>query len=179
MNTTALFGDKETFAIECEMFKEEHETQIAVFIKGKNILEFERNGINLTTRWDLDDIVKWLRDFVDNIKDDPYPVECKGTYAAIKDIEARDFDSDDEEIFDAYYDKLDDWNHSHRWHSASNGAILADVYFQKVGNQIEISWNNEDDEVNFKEKLGGALILKDNFISVVNSFLKFYAEYWF
>jgi hypothetical protein len=178
MKNTASFGNKNIFAVECLMFKETHVTEISIFIQGKNILEFEREGVRYTTRWDLDDIVKWLESFLENVKEDPYPVKCEAHYAALKDIEARNFDSDDQELFDAYYDKLDDWNICHRWHPASNGGILADVYFQLVGDQIEISWNNKDDDIDFTESIGGASITKHVFISVVNSFLKFYNEYW-
>ena len=78
--------------------------------------------------------------------EDPYPVEADGEYAAVKDIAARSYDSADEDEFDAYYDKLYEWNLRHRWHPASSGAILADVYFQLVGEDVEISWNNKDSE---------------------------------
>ena len=69
-----------------------------------------------------------------------------GEYAAIKDINARDFDTEDDDEFDAYYDKLDDWNIRQRWHPASGGSILADLYFQLVEGNIEISWNNQEPE---------------------------------
>ena len=112
--------------------------------------------------------------------EDPYPVEADGEYAAMKDISARDFDSDDEDEFDAYYDKLDEWNLRHRWHPASSGAILADVYFQLIGDEIEISWNNEDngDGIKFQNLLGGARIKKDVFYATVDTFLKAYANHW-
>ena len=179
MMDIASFGNVESFAIECKMFKAEHETEMAMYMNGKNILAFKRGGEVLTTRWNLDDIAEWMRRFLNNMREDPYPVKCSGAYAAIKDIEARDFASDDDGAFDAYYDKLDKWNESHRWHLASNGAILADVYFQLCGDEVEISWNNQDAEVSFIEVLGGTSVSKDVFTSVVDDFLKFYAEYWF
>ena len=99
----------------------------------------------------------------------------------IKDISARDFDSENEEEFDEYYDKLDEWNLHHRWHTASSGAILADLYFQLVGENVEISWNNEDseDEVLFNCIIGGKKIKKEIFIKVINEFLQDYAKHWF
>lgn len=175
-----LFGNKETFAIDCKMFQETGETEIAIYINNKNILEFRRNGNTLTTRWVLDDLAEWLRDFINNMSEDPYPIDCCGKYAAQKDIEAREFDSDDDE-FDAYYDKLYEWNLKHRWHPTSNGAILADVYFQLNEGFIEISWNNQDaeDGVVFSEILGGASIPRNEFVKVVEAFLNCYADYWF
>ena len=96
-------------------------------------------------------------------------------------IELHDSSKYDEEEFDAYYDKLDDWNEHHRWHPASSGAILADLYFQLVGDNVEISWNNEDAEegVEFTFKVGGCKIPVTEFKSVINSFLKEYALHWF
>ena len=173
-------GGTHCFRISYAFFKDPRETEIKFLINDDNILEFEREGQVLTTRWNLDDLARWLRLFIDNMKEDAYPVNVAGEYAAIKDINAREFESDDEEEFDAHYDKIDEWNLRHRWHTASNGAILADLYFQLVGENVEISWNNQDSEegVIFKHELGGARIPREEFTSVVGSFLKAYADYW-
>ena len=179
MNT---FSNNTTdFSLRYEFFDESHETELSMFIDGKNILEFERDGQVLTTRWGLDELALWLRDFIDHLSEDPYPVEAIGEYAAIKDINAREFDSDDDQEFDAYYDALDEWNLRHRWHPASSGAILADVYFELVGDYVEISWNNADaeDGVQFRFSLGGCKVPKELFVSQVDAFLKAYALHWF
>ncbi len=168
------------FAISYSFFDESRETEISMKINGINILAFDRDGTELTTRWNLDELAEWLRNFIDHMAEDPYPVEADGEYAAMKDISARDFDSDDENEFDAYYDKLDDWNLRHRWHPASSGAILADVYFQLVGDMVEISWNNEytQDGIKFQNLLGGTRINKEVFYATVDSFLKAYTTHW-
>ena len=179
MNASVI-GDKTVFAISYEFFDESHETELSMFIDGHNIMEFSKNGEVLTTRWNLDDLALWLRNFIDHMKEDPYPVMVSGDYAAMKDINAREFDSDDEEEFDAYYDELDEWNLRHRWHPALNGAILADVYFEMIGQNVEISWNNLDfdDDIKFKYKLGGASIETKLFTDVVHQFLTAYAMHW-
>lgn len=125
-----------------------------VFINNKNILAYNKNGEIFTTRWNLDELMIWLREFVDNMQEDPYPIECDGEYAALKDINAREFDSDDDDVLDEYFEKIYGWNLRHRWHYVSNGAILADVYFQLIGDKVEISWNNQetDEEVEFECK---------------------------
>lgn len=170
-------GDKNEFAIEYS-FIDDTITEIAMFHNEQNILEFERNGEKLTTRWNLDEIVLWLRNFINNMTEDPYPVETTGRFAAQKDQTAREFESDNEEEFDTYYDRLDEWNLRHRWHTASLGAIISDLYFQQVGNNVEISWNNADSEndVYFTSIEGGFVIDKSDFINVVDSFLKAYAD---
>ena len=175
-----IIGNKSSFAIEYAFF-ENHTTEIALFINSRNILAYTKNEQNLTTRWNLDEIVKWLRSFIDNIQPDPYPVECEGEYAAMKDIYARDFDSDDDDILDSYYDSLYEWNLRHRWHHVSEGAILSDVYFEFVGDDVEISWNNQDaeDDVVFTEVLGCERIPKKEFVSVMEAFIIDYTNYWF
>ena len=169
------------FSLLYTFFNETHETELSMIVDGNNILAFEREGSVLTTRWNLDELVFWLRDFLDNMQEDPFSVQADGEYASFKDLNAREYDSDDNQEFDAYYDKLDEWNLRHRWHPYSSGAILADVYFQLVGDYVEVSWNNKDTEENvfFLNQIGGAKIPKDLFISTVNTFLREYATQWF
>ena len=112
-----------SFSVIYDFFDESHETEISMIVDGENILSFERGGELLTTRWNLDELAFWLRDFLEHMEEDPYPVEADGEFAAYKDISAREFETYDDEEFDAYYDKLDDWNLRHRWHPASGGAI--------------------------------------------------------
>ncbi len=176
-----IIGDTSKFAISYTFYDESRETELSMYINNQNILAFKRGDQVYSTRWNLDELAFWLRNYLDQMTEDPYPVNVSGEYAAIKDINAREFDSDDDEEFDAYYDKLEEWNLRHRWHTASSGAILSDVYFQLVGDYVEISWNNEDaeDDVEFVLKLGGAKVEKESFISVITSFLKEYAFHWY
>lgn len=44
-----LIGDKNQFAIEYSFFDDSHDTEIAMYIDGSNILEFIRNGNQYTT----------------------------------------------------------------------------------------------------------------------------------
>ena len=180
MMNTYTISNSEDFSISYSFFDDTHETELSMNVNRINILAFVRNGASLTTRWNLDELAEWLRNFIDHMAEDPYPVEADGEYAAMKDISARDFDSDNEDEFDAYYDKLDEWNLRHRWHPASSGAILADVYFQLIGDKVEISWNNENsgDGIEFQNQLGGARINKGVFYATVDTFLKAYANHW-
>ena len=174
-------GNRNEFSIEYVFFDEDRMTEISMYINAKNILSFTRNDKRMTTRWNLDELVEWLREFLDNMQETPYPVQVEGNCAAVKDINAREFDTDDDDEFENYYTLINDWVWSHTWHHASAGAILADVYFQLVGNQVEISWNNTNPEegVQFDEILGCSFVPKDTFINVINRFLKDYAQHWF
>ena len=111
---TILLGDEKTFGITATFFEDVHTTELSMFAKGKNILAFRQGNEIFTTRWNLDELVLWLKDFISNLSEDPYPVDVAGIYAAEKDDNARNFDSDDEDVFDAYYDKLYEWNERHK-----------------------------------------------------------------
>lgn len=180
MNETRIIGDPSQFAISYAFYEDARETEISMFVKDKNILAFKRGDQVYTTRWNLDELAFWLREYINHMAEDPYPVDVPGEYAAIKDCNAREFDSEDDEEFDAYYDKLEEWDLRHRWHTASAGAILSDVYFQQIGDCVEISWNNEGEEedVEFLQKLGGERVEKGTFRLIMESFLKEYALHW-
>lgn len=173
-----LIGNKKNFALQYSFHPKSHRTKLKIYVNGKNILSYKRGEKYFTTYWDLNELALWLKNFIDNVKEDPYPVKAEGRFAAEKDDNAREFDSENEEEFEAYYQKLYEWNLRHRWHSASNGAILANVYFELVDNFIEISWDNRDIEtdVNFTNILGGAQVPSEDFTNLITIFLKDYAK---
>ena len=174
-------GDVNYFAIQYAFFDDLYSTEISMIVNGDNILSFSRDGEHRTTRWDLDELAEWLRDFIDHMQDDPYPVDVKGGYAALMDWNARDFESEDQEVFDQYYDRLNEWVWRHTWHHARAGAILSDVFFRLVGDQVEISWDNRTAEggVQFDSVLGCGYVSKKMFVDVMNRFLQDYASHWF
>ncbi len=175
-----MTGDPNVFAIRWIFLTDSQDTELYLYLNGENILAFERSGRELTTRWNLDELTAWLRAFLDHMQEDPYPVEAAGEYAAQKDDTARDFETDDEDEMEAYYGQLYEWNLRHRWHTASSGAILADVFFQLAGNQVEISWDNRDmDEgVHSTSVTGVARVPRNVFTAIVDSFLRSYDQYW-
>ena len=176
-----MIGDMSTFGLGYTFYDDVHATEIALYLNGTNILGFTSEGKHLTTRWDLDELAEWMREFIANMQDEPYPVQASGEYAAAKDEAAREFDTDDEEEFDRYYDLIDEWVWRHTWHHASSGAILANVYFQQIGDRVEISWNNSscEDGVSFDCVLGVGYVEKDSFLQIMNQFLVEYATHWF
>lgn len=72
---TSNKGEGQTFTLSYTFFTATHETEIAMMVNGENIFSFTRDGQQLTTRWNLDELAFWLRDFLDHAKEDPYPVE--------------------------------------------------------------------------------------------------------
>lgn len=181
MSNHKCIGDKNNFAIQYIFLQESHETILFMYVNGRNILEFKRCEKILTTKWNIDDLVLWLRTFIDEVEEETFPFECEGTFAADKDDKVRDFDTDDDEIFEKHYQQLYEWERKHRWHSVSNGAILADVFFQKINDMVEISWDNRSEysDIEFSEMIGGAYVPIDYFNKIINEFLRDYANYWY
>ena len=176
-----IIGDKNIFAIGYSFFDDTRETELSMYVEGRNLLEYIHEGEKFTTRWNLNDLVVWLSDFLKNMVDDPFPYDVEGACIAEKDNNAREFDTEDLDAFDAYYEKLSNWNERHRWHPASSGAYLADVYFALIGNDVEISWDNTDaeDDIKFTSQKGFTRIPEEEFKIVLKQFIREYVDHWY
>ena len=176
-----IIGNKDVFAIGYSFFDDSKSTEIYLFHNCKNILAYEKNNIVYTTRWNLDELVIWLKKFVGELSEDAYPVSnVEGIFASQKDNSARDFDIDDDSEFEAYYTKLYQWNLRHRWHTVNTGEVIADMYFQLVGDKVEVSWNNKglEPDVKYLSVEGGFYVEKKLFVNVVNQFVEAYQKQW-
>lgn len=103
------------------------------------------NGKHYTTRRPhLEDLVAWLKSFALTMWEDPYPLQIEGGFAAQKDSNAREFDTDGMQKFDvySYYDSLDPWTWEHTRSHESGGAVLSNIYFELKDGPIELSWDN-------------------------------------
>ena len=174
-------GNPTTFAIGYAFVGEDRTTELSMFINGDNILGFMNEGVHRTTRWPyLNGLVSWLRNFVLNMHEDPYPIEAEGEFAAQKDSFARAFSSDDPDEMDAYYEPLLDWAYNHTWLHERGGAILSNVYFEYRNNVVEISWDNRRSEkgVTFDFEYGGTRVEAELFKKVVLGFSEAYEQHW-
>ena len=184
-----VIGDPAEFAIGYAFMGDDRTTEISMFANGTNLLGFTKDGTHYTTRWlYLEDLVAWLRSFVLNMAEDPFPIEVDGEYAAEKDANARelgpdlDDDSSDEEMeaFDAYFDQFLDWVWDHTWHSESGGAILSDIYFEYKDGMVELSWDNRGGSFGyvFDCEFGGTRVDAEKFKTVVLEFVDAYEKHW-
>jgi hypothetical protein len=184
-----FIGDPSVFAIGYAFLGNDRITEISMWANGTNLLGFIRNNGHLTTRWAyLEYLVAWLKSFVLNMADDPFPIEAEGEFAAEKVAYARDQlpDLDDgcseEEMdeFNAQVDLFDDWSWSHTWLSERGGAILPNMYFEYKHGMVELSWNNRnaEDGVVFNCEFGGTRVDADTFRSVVLEFVDAYERHW-
>ena len=171
-----LLGNKNVFAI--ELSKDIAAYQMSLYVNGKDILQFKVNGTTYSYRWkDFNDMKEW---FQENLKfilqDDEFPLAVSGDSAAELCELSYKMDLADIE----QYEKLQDWMFRHSWFSAREGSFLADVYFRKVKDKIEISWDNRD---TFKEEgivyiypKGKNSIDICQFSEIINSFISAYNQ---
>ena len=65
-----LIGNKDYFGISYAFLDDEKDTEIEMYVNGSNILEFKNLETIRTTRWNLEELAMWLRNFIDNLKED-------------------------------------------------------------------------------------------------------------
>ena len=64
---------------------------------------------------------------------------------------------------DQYYDMLNDWSFKHSWMHARDGAIVPDVMFRKINDDMEISWwTDQEDEGRFFPNRHGFIVIPCN-----------------
>lgn len=176
-----VVGDPAVFAIGYAFLGAKRTTELSMYVGGGNLLGFMQDGEHRTTRWPyLEGLVAWLRGFALTMRENPYPLEVEGEFAAQKDAAARTFESDDEEEMDAHYDPISNWAYEHSWRSESGGAILSDMLFEYMGGMVELSWDNRnaEDDVTFDFELGGVRVDAETFHNVVLEFAGAYERHW-
>lgn len=176
-----LIGNKDEFAIGYEIVsRKDRVTALCMYVNRKNILEFKVDGERYTVTWNLDDLVTWLEEFAMKEQDEPFPYEVKGATAAEKDSYAREYDSDSDAEFESYYERLNEWVYVHTWKHASAGGTIPNVYFRKIGHEVEISWDNNDvnEVVTFLEKDGSVRIDADKFKEIIWALATSYKAEW-
>lgn len=179
-----ILGNKDEFGFEIILKSiEDHECEIKLFVDGKNICSFKRKDDKFytTTRWNLDELIGFLYSTLDFISyDEAFPLEIAGECAAELDNNARDFEDEDEHEMETYYNRLNEWSYAHSWHHACSGAILADVFFRKLENGIEVSWwsDQEDDGITFKHSYGYTVVDFETYGKVIQSTVSYYNDLW-
>lgn len=179
-----MTGEKIALSLQTRLFSEQHhESECLMLVFGKNILEYvykdEKNS--RTTTGNLDDLMAYLEHTLEFIaSDEPFPYCVSGDTAAEMDRAAREFSSEDMDVFDAYYDKLDEWSYAHSWLHASNGCFVPDIMFRKINDEIEISWDNENlyDDVYYISLKGSVRVPCEQYRAVVQKAICDYRRLW-
>ena len=169
-----LIGNKDLFGV--ELGKAALAYQLAVYVQGNDILQFKKEGVIYAYKWrNCQDIIEWIHENMKYIlNDDEFPLLISADSAAEKCEICYNSDLDDIEK----YDVLQDWMFRHSWFSARAGSYLADIYFVKKGNMIEISWNNintfREDGISFIFPKGRYEVDKEVFEEIMKNVCELY-----
>lgn len=162
-----LIGNKNSFGI--ELGKDMSAYQLSVYVQGNDILQFEKGGVVYTYRWrECQDIIEWIHENMKYIlSDDKFPLSISADSSAEKCEISYKSDLDDIE----QYEILQEWMFRHSWFSARAGSYLADIYFVRNDNMIEISWDNtntfKEDGIKFVFPKGKYEVDKDVFEDIM------------
>ncbi len=177
-----IIGNKKEFAIDIKKISDtDHTSKLKVYVNGKNICQWtdKETGKKETVWWNLDELINYLYSTIGFFEEDnTFPIDVEGECASEMENNARDFESDNEEEMDDYYDKLNDWVYDHSWNHARAGAVVPDVIFRNVDDKMEISWWNDDDEVDFTYIYGYCLVDKKQYIDIITTLFNEYNAMW-
>lgn len=178
------FGNKETFAISYELkespFNDSGKNEPAwgefqMWVNNNSVCTYSMNGIIREYEWDLSLIVEWFcknKNYI--LGESPFPLLCEGYNAIELYKNSGDFDSDDDNEFDSWFEKRQDWYFNHSWYSNNGGSYLADVIFRRVNNTIEIAWDNTElyNNIKYTNPKGVCYIPVELFQIVVDGFIE-------
>lgn len=121
--------------------KENSVYQLSLYVEGKDILAFEKDGKKYKYRWtNFQYLYEWVRDNTDIIlKEEKFPIEVLGNTAVEKDDAYCLIDGIENSPL---YDLCWNWVNQHCWLNGRAGSILGAVYFERKGDVVEISWDN-------------------------------------
>ena len=175
-----LFGNKKMFAIGYELDLDSEygpgEAELRVFIDDKSVSTYMFRGILTEFKWDIRDIVEWLEKDMSRIlnEEEGFPLPVQGSNA-LELYENSHFESDNEDEEDAWYDIRYEWFYDHSWLSSRAGGFLARLFFRRIGNMIEISWDNRklftEENVEFINPVGVFYVEVDYMEKVVTDFV--------
>ena len=150
------FGERTIFAIEYTLHDKENGF-FEMWVHGAPICCYLKNNVIQPCRCNLLSIGEWLSENISNLlneKEFPLPVMANTSIDFYN--RSGDFNSDDMDEFDKWYEKRQEWYFGHSWYSNRAGSYLAEVLFRRVGNEMEIEWDNTGlyEEVNFVNPKG-------------------------
>ncbi|KWX81130.1 hypothetical protein AMQ84_00980 [Paenibacillus riograndensis] len=184
-----VFGDSRIFSIEYDFTKNpfnekgllaETWGKFELWVNGKELCKFFRHNYEKTYEWNLIHVVEWLGENLPIIlTNEEFPLPVHGKTALELLASSLNFDSDNDDEFDAWFSTKQDWEFKHSWFSNRGGSYLPEVYFRRVGQQIEISWDNENlysEEISFTYRTGLEYVPIHIFDSVLKDYIYDFLE---
>ncbi|ENQ3105783.1 hypothetical protein ACEOWJ_001770 [Bacillus cereus] len=181
-----VFGEKNTFAIQYEFLNNPFNERgwigetwgsFQFFVNGKDICQYKRKDTIVNYQWNVMYIVEWFSENLKHIlSTEPFPLPVEGRHSIELLENCLEFDSDNEDEFDEWFDKKQDWEFKHSWFSSRAGSFFPDVFFRRVGDEIEIAWNNEStyisEGVSFINSMGFEYVPSSIFEVSVKNFIE-------
>ena len=148
--------------------------KLKMFVDGVDILQYKINGVDKDYTGDVFTIADWLDDNLKYILiEHPCPVEVVGN-SGIEKYNNCFFLPD--EIIEKRIDIIQEWGFQRDWIVVRGGSFLAEVFFRKVDDFIEISWDNRNTYskygVVFNCPTGNKLISEELFVGVIIRFIR-------
>lgn len=171
----SIFGNKNNFAIECELDSSSEDSTygyIHIWINGIDICGYNQNQ---KCECNIYSIMEWFCDKIEFILGyDVFPLPIEGN-TALELIEKADKYEDDNMLeFDLWYAAKSRWVFNHCWFAARDGAVLPSIYFRRIEENIEISWDNtfwESNNIIFNSRKDVYLIESKMFVKILTEFL--------
>lgn len=170
-----IFGDKNNFAIEYSFLSNSNYSTygyISLWINDNNICIYNQN---YQYEGDLYIIVEWFCEKLEFILGyDMFPLPVKGCTALELVNNANQYDSENMLEFDLWHTAKNRWILNHCWFIARGGSVLPCVYFQRIEEGIEISWDNsfwKKDDIVFESLNGVQTVRFETFSGILSEFL--------
>lgn len=146
-----------------------------MWVYNKSVCTFSVYNKICEYEWELSFIVAWFCQNKNNIlNESQFPLPTEGNNAIELYNNSWDFDPDDDDEFDSWFEKRQDWYFKHSWYSNNGGSYLADVIFRRVDDTIEIAWDNTElySKVKFNNPKGVYYIPFELFQNTIDSFIE-------
>lgn len=185
------FGDRGEFALIVSLGVDPHPSgQVArdlpwgsleIWARGRCLTESILEGsVSQGVRWNLLPVLEWLLEVgIRLVNEDPYPRFSKGRAV-----------SDGSSWYDAtlsppmlspeaerrWFLRRSEWRHHHALRRAAEGVALPNVVFRRLGDHVEVSWDNESwapprSNLRFVEPRGRVLTQASQFGAVIQEAL--------
>lgn len=181
-----IFGDPKKLAIKYELksnvFNEvgvigESWGQFEIIVDTAELCAYRKDSKVMLYEFNLIYLVQWLcQNFRYIIQDDPFPLPVTGKNSIELYNNSLKLEVDDEEQRDKWFEDRQNWYSRHNWFWNRSGSFLAEVYFRKVEDSIEVAWDNEntyfEDGIDFIYPKGVSYIPINNFKNTMKAFIE-------
>lgn len=151
---------------------------IHVIVNGKNISAYLYNGGIYYGMCRISELIDWINDNLKYIlSDDPFPVKTNAETGTDMWLYSDNCIPENYEKSMTFHEKRQNWIWHHSMDTCKDEFCMPFIVFRKVGDDIEISWNNIDHnykDVDFRYKYGVYYLNLDDFKSELYNFIKFH-----